>query len=142
MHHIWQVSAGGGDEAANLIALCPTCHALLHRGTMAADSIYVYKAMLVALSNAFDFGTIDLLLLLRKLAPEYFLVSSDGLIQFARLVSAGLVQVVPHKGGRFYHRLNLTDKGAHLVAAWEAGDRSRLAQALGEPSASPADSEA
>src|SRR5712675_1180017 len=43
MHHIWEVSAGGSDDPANLIALCPTCHALYHRGTIKAESIYVYK---------------------------------------------------------------------------------------------------
>src|SRR6266852_2319194 len=54
MHHIWEVVAGGGDEPSNLVALCPTCHALYHRGTILADSIYLYKAMLVAISRAFD----------------------------------------------------------------------------------------
>src|SRR5207248_8959417 len=34
MHHIWEVSAGGGDDPSNLIALCPTCHALYHRGNI------------------------------------------------------------------------------------------------------------
>src|SRR6266576_6671098 len=43
MHHIWEVVAGGGDEPSNLVALCPTCHALYHRGTILADSIYLYK---------------------------------------------------------------------------------------------------
>src|SRR5882762_10775269 len=54
MHHIWEVMAGGGDDPANLVALCPTCHALYHRGTIRSDSIYLYKAMLVAISRAFD----------------------------------------------------------------------------------------
>lgn len=47
MHHIWEVSAGGSDDPSNLIALCPTCHALYHRGTISAESIYIYKSMLV-----------------------------------------------------------------------------------------------
>src|SRR5262245_23566558 len=54
MHHIWEVSAGGGDDPSNLIALCPSCHALHHRGTITSDSIYVYKGILVAITRAFD----------------------------------------------------------------------------------------
>src|SRR5262245_31948622 len=103
MHHIWEVAAGGGDDPANLIALCPTCHALYHRGTISADSIYAYKAMLVALSQAFDLEAIDRLLFL-NLCPEYLLVSGDGLLHFARLIAAGLATFRPHKGGGFYHR--------------------------------------
>jgi 5-methylcytosine-specific restriction endonuclease McrA len=30
-HHIIQVSHGGGDTFANLIALCPYCHTLFHK---------------------------------------------------------------------------------------------------------------
>src|ERR1700728_1479184 len=48
LHHIWEVSEGGGDEATNLIALCPTCHALYHRGKIRVESIYAWKAMLIA----------------------------------------------------------------------------------------------
>src|SRR5438034_11221590 len=64
IHHIWEVAAGGGDEPFNLIALCPTCHALYHRGTISADSIYAYKAMLVAISRAFDLDAVDRLMFL------------------------------------------------------------------------------
>src|SRR6185436_7849846 len=53
-HHIWEVASGGSDEPANLIALCPTCHALRHRGTISEDAIHTYKAILVAISRAFD----------------------------------------------------------------------------------------
>jgi hypothetical protein len=131
MHHIWQVSAGGTDGPSNLIALCPTCHSLHHRGTIGVEAIYAYKAMLVALRNAFDFGAIDLLLFLERFSPEYFLVTSDGLLQFARLVSAGLVDFEAHKGGKFYHRLTLSEKGALLIEAWQAGDQTRLTAVLG-----------
>src|SRR2546430_17212459 len=66
MHHIWEVSAGGGDEPSNLIALCSFCHDLYHRGTISSDSIYVYKAMLVAITRAFDLEAIDRLLSLES----------------------------------------------------------------------------
>src|SRR2546423_14902637 len=54
MHHIWEVSVGGTDDPSNLIVLCPTEHALYHRGTIKQESIYAWKAMLVALTRAFD----------------------------------------------------------------------------------------
>src|SRR4249920_420604 len=70
MHHIWEVAAGGGDDPPNLIALCPTCHALYHRGTISQDAIYSYKAMLVAISRAFDLEAIDRLLFLNMLSED------------------------------------------------------------------------
>src|SRR3954465_12638574 len=54
MHHIWEVSAGGTDDPSNLIALCPNCHNLYHRGTISEDAIYAYKAMLVPITRGFD----------------------------------------------------------------------------------------
>jgi hypothetical protein len=81
IHHMWEVNAGGGDDPWNLIALCPYCHALYHRGTINPDSIYAYKAMLVALSHAFDNTTIDQLLFLETCAPGYLHVSGDGLLR-------------------------------------------------------------
>src|SRR5438874_3767132 len=71
MHHIWEVSAGGSDDPANLIALCPTCHALYHRGTIQQESIYVYKAMLTAITRAFDVEAIDRLLFLESLNENF-----------------------------------------------------------------------
>src|SRR5579862_6659453 len=70
MHHIWEVSVGGGDDPSNLIALCPTCHALYHRGTISSDAIYTYKAMLVAISRAFDLDAVDRLLFLSPLEKD------------------------------------------------------------------------
>ncbi len=70
LHHIWEVSAGGGDGPENLVALCPTCHALYHRGTIAQDSIYAYKSMLVAIGRAFDLEAIDRLLFLEMLPKD------------------------------------------------------------------------
>ena len=38
----------------NLLALCPTCHALYHRGTITADSIRHWKERLVMLNKVVD----------------------------------------------------------------------------------------
>ena len=80
MHHIWEVNAGGGDDASNLLALCPTDHALYHRGTISSESMYVYKAMLVAMSQAFDLDAIDRLLFLSMYDKDFLIVSGDGVL--------------------------------------------------------------
>src|SRR5438874_5747290 len=64
LHHIEEVREGGGDEVFNLIALCPTCHALYTRGTITRDAIHSWKGVLVALNQAFDKESISNLLFL------------------------------------------------------------------------------
>src|SRR5207245_9055215 len=70
-----EVSAGGGHTLANLIALCPTCHALYHRGTIQRESIYAWKQMLVAIGRAFDASAIDQLMFLQGDPQNELLVS-------------------------------------------------------------------
>src|SRR5580704_8412001 len=82
MHHIWEVSCGGSDDPSNLIALCSFCHDLYHRGTIKAESIYVYKSMLVAITRAFDLEAIDRLLFLESCEQDFLVVSGDGLLPF------------------------------------------------------------
>ncbi len=132
MHHIWEVAAGGGNGPFNLIALCPTCHALYHRGTISAESIYAYKAMLVAIGRAFDLEAVDRLLFL-NMCPDYLLPSGDGLLHFARLIAAGLAAFRPRKSSHFHHRVTISEKGRLLIEAWQQGDRARLFQVLGGP---------
>src|ERR1700746_1605078 len=93
MHHIWEVSAGGGDDPSNLIALCPTCHALYHRGTIREESVYTWKALLVAIPRDFDVEAIDKLLLLVSCEKDFLVVSGDGVLHFARLIAAGFASV-------------------------------------------------
>jgi len=134
LHHIWQVSEGGPDEPYNLIALCPTCHALYHRGTISSDAIYAYKAMLVALSQAFDLDAIDRLLLLAGIPEDFLVISGDGVVGFGRLLVAGLARVTQKANNAWQlvtYTVNISDKGRALVAAWQRGDRSELATLLG-----------
>ena len=39
LHHIIEVQEGGINEQANLLALCPTCHALYTRGNIPKEAI-------------------------------------------------------------------------------------------------------
>jgi hypothetical protein len=133
MHHMWEVSAGGGDAPENLIALCPTCHALYHRGIITADSIYLYKAMLVAITRAFDAETIDYLLFLEAQAKDFLVVSGDGLLHFARLIAAGLATCVQKANNAWQfvtYAVNISPKGKQLVEAWRDGNRAKVIQAI------------
>ena len=136
MHHIWEVNAGGGDDASNLLALCPTDHALYHRGTISSESMYVYKAMLVAMSQAFDLDAIDRLLFLSMYDKDFLIVSGDGALAFARLAAAGLTSVSMKANNMWElvtYAVNITEKGKLLIEAWRSGDRSRLLNALSAP---------
>ncbi|MBI1814166.1 MAG: HNH endonuclease [Deltaproteobacteria bacterium] len=136
MHHIWEVSAGGNDDPSNLIALCPTDHALYHRGTITQESIYVYKAMLVAITRAFDVEAIDRLLFLESCKKDFLVVSGDGLLHFGRLIAAGLASVDQKSNNNWQivtYTVNVSDKGGQLIEAWKQGDRTRLRQAMGGP---------
>lgn len=134
LHHIWEVSAGGGNDPSNLIALCPTCHALYHRGTIKADSIYAYKAMLVAITRAFDVEAIDRLLFLESCKKDFLVVSGDGLLHFSRLIAAGLATGEQKSNNNWQlvtYAVNLNDKGRQLISAWRLGDRTRLREVMG-----------
>jgi HNH endonuclease len=136
MHHIWEVSAGGGSDPSNLIALCPTCHALYHRGTIEQESIYVYKAMLVAITRAFDVEAVDRLLFLDACAKDFLVVSGDGLLHFGRLIAAGLASVEQKSNNNWQlvtYAVNISEKGRQLIEAWKLGDRTRLRAVMGGP---------
>jgi hypothetical protein len=56
------VSEGGKDEPENLLALCPNCHALHHKGEIPIDSLRAWKMLQLALNEAYDKKSINLLL--------------------------------------------------------------------------------
>lgn len=140
MHHLWEVAVGGGDESANLIALCPTCHALYHRGTISQESVYAYKSMLVAIGRAFDVEAVDRLLFLSMCPKDYLVLSGDGVLHFSRLIAAGLVTVEQKANNAWQlvtYAVNISAKGSMLMHAWQQGDRSAIANALGRPLSEP-----
>jgi hypothetical protein len=49
LHHMIEVKKGGDNTVENLIALCPTCHALYHRGSIPQKAIVQWKQRIVAL---------------------------------------------------------------------------------------------
>ena len=139
LHHIEYVSEKGDNSLSNLIALCPTCHALHHRGTIPQESISIWKNMLVVLTNAFDTETVDRLLFLTKPGAEDLVVSGDGILQFYRVIAADLAKhrrlkewsTGPPRGPvQYRYTIELTPKGKRLLDAWVAGDLGQLKQVV------------
>lgn len=154
LHHVVPVREEGPGEASNLIALCPTCHALHERGTMPREAIETYKTLLVALTGAFDRPSIDLLLFLASTQPEtegasytrdvvadpprvgerHLTVSGDGLVRFAAVIASGYADytVLAMSSARMMtYMVRLTQRGMELVNAWKSGRRGDLEAALG-----------
>ena len=139
LHHIWQVSEGGKNDPANLVALCPYCHGLHHRGTIPAEAIYVYKALLVSLSQAFDLEGIDRLLFLSKIKAKPLIVSGDGVLAFSRLIAADLASFslqANNNGQLVTYSIRISERGRQLIEVWKSGNRGELAKLMsGEKSA-------
>lgn len=135
MHHIEEVAEGGGNDVANLIALCPTCHALYHRGTIQRQSIAIWKNMLIVFSNAFDSSTIDQLLFLEQSSEKRLNLSGDGIAQFYRLIASGLADftMAGQPSMIVKYRLQLTKKGQRLLHAWKNADKHEFSQIFGAP---------
>lgn len=132
IHHLIPVSSNGGNSPDNLLALCPNCHALHHRGEIPLDSIRAWKLLALAINEAYDRKTLDLIAALGKLDKEVY-VSGDGLLSCSAVVASGLVEVAVWGLPQFqvqtgfqvpYYRLSLTSKGKALLAAWQAGDQA------------------
>jgi len=121
LHHLVPVRDGGSSTLANLIALCPTCHALFERGIIPRASLLAWKAYLRSLSHAYDHAAIDLLLFLKK--TPAFRCSADGVTTFARLVGSGLAELdLTPQGFTALVGVHLSSEGTRLLEAWEAAD--------------------
>ena len=131
LHHIVPVSERGGNELANLIALCPTCHRLHHCGEISRDSLYSYKAMLVSLSQAFDKEAIDNLLFLGMPESQGLRISGDGVLKFLNLIAARLASFqIERQSPYLDYSVRLTPRGLAVVDGWRRGDRNAVEKAL------------
>ena len=132
LHHLIPVSEGGENDPQNLLALCPTCHGLHHRGTIPLEALRVYKGMLVALTGAFDYNAIDDLIFLYKLPENSLAISGDGVLKFSRLIAAGLAafRLLMQNGPMVLYQVGVTEKGEAVVNAWMSGDRQALTKAM------------
>ena len=143
IHHLVEVAEGGSNEAHNLLALCPTCHALYHRGDITRDAVQCWKGVVVDMNHAFDRQTINNLLFLDKQGGRLLGLSADGVVSFAGLIAAGMagcgMASQGSRGGMWSctYRVELTDKGKRLVQAWASGDREEVRDALAQPLSAP-----
>jgi hypothetical protein len=123
LHHIIPVEEGGPNTLSNLLALCPTCHALYTRGTIPREAIHAWKQIVVALSYAFDAEAISLLLFLKRVGMNGVLLSG-----YASLIAAEFA--APHLVGRQslwqFYLIRLTAKGQRLLDAWCSGNREQV----------------
>ena len=125
LHHIVPVRAGGSNVAGNLLALCPTCHALFERGTISPESIATWKTFLRSLTRAYDHRMLDLLWFLKKVPT--FSCSADGAVSFAPLVGAGLAELqLSQQGFNAMVGIRLSKEGERLLEAWKGADGAFL----------------
>jgi hypothetical protein len=125
------VSEGGKDEPENLLALCPNCHALHHKGEIPIDSLRAWKMLQLALNEAYDKKSINLLLTVAK--SGRIDVSGEGVLECAALIASDLLQSEmlvgasgqAARGGpsKSIYVIELTEKGKLFVEAWKKGDQ-------------------
>jgi len=121
IHHLELVSEGGANTPDNLLAVCPNCHALHHQGNIPVASLRAWKLLLLALNQAFDTHTVDILLTLSTIPKLH--VGGEGVLQCTGAIASGLVQFrVEHTGSEL--SVQLSEKGRHFVEAWKAGDQN------------------
>ncbi len=141
VHHIKPLADGGTDDAENLIVLCASCHVRYHReGRPSRSAILAYKTILRSISRGFDWESVDLLLFVYSKANLSQLhISGDGILRFAKLLVAGLIDYGPVQLGANvvrgsyyrYYSLRPTERGETLVRLWKSGDMEALKTCLG-----------
>ncbi|GAG27104.1 unnamed protein product, partial [marine sediment metagenome] len=149
VHHIVSVKKGGGNKPNNLLALCPNCHALVHREKISKRAIEAWKGLIVSLNNP-NRASADVLLALydeqkrfgndsqskEHVAPQ-FRFSGDSLGFLAGLITSGLAEISRRFLGASMFgashptfEVRLTKKGMSLVTAWRDGDPEAIAATL------------
>jgi hypothetical protein len=122
IHHLVQVSDGGQNDPHNLLPLCPNCHSLHHGGHIPEQSLRAWKLTLLALNEAFDRRSVDVLLALG--AAKRIFCSGDGVLNCAGLVSSRLIcleeATLPGQPPSGYF-VSLSDRGRTFVDGWLAG---------------------
>ncbi len=98
LHHVIPLSEDGPNKLDNLIALCPNCHALHHRGVISQEAIRVWKGMLISLGQAFDKDAIDMLLFL-SLPDRPIGYNQSDVLQFRSLIVSGVLIFFLHQTG-------------------------------------------
>lgn len=136
IHHIQYVSEKGGNDPSNLLVLCPNCHSMHHEGLIPVQAISLWKGLLVALNQCFDRQGKDMLLFLYKTQNIQIRLSGDGVLAYAGLIGANLVEItqtdISYRSAdmrtfvQTSHKLALTQKGILLVESWLTGNEEQF----------------
>ena len=134
IHHIVEVGVGGPNDPHNLLALCPNCHALHHRqGVITLESLRTWKMLLLAINEAYDRRSVDILLALDKMGELF--VSGDRILMCAALIAGELVSSAQHSTSQYQahsqYRIAVTDRGKSFVDAWKRGDQKSAIEQIG-----------
>jgi hypothetical protein len=86
LHHLIYISNNSRNDASNLLPLCGYCHDMHHAKQLSAEALRFWKGLLLALNQAFDQKSMDLLLYLTK-QFDGTTYSGDGVLQFAGLIA-------------------------------------------------------
>lgn len=147
IHHLVRVCEEGGDTEDNLLALCPNCHSLYHKGHILIESLRTWKMLLLSFNQGFDRKSVDLLLALDK--QKVFWVSGDGVLEFASLLASDYITVesltdyenitdinifrIPNVltlQKALLHKVSLTQKGEMFINAWKEGNQEKALSLL------------
>ena len=134
-----------------MIALCPNCHAMVHKNVIPEEAVRTWKTMLVAANSAWTKETLNSLLFLDTPLAESLYLTGDGLVRFSDLIVSGLADAehVPWVGdegvsvtielpnampmlipgsdmAKMAYKVTLTNRGKALVKAWKEGDLKNL----------------
>ena len=100
IHHIVFVEEGGADSYDNLIALCPNCHTLVHRGKIDKKALRIYKANLRYLHDKYSNAEMDILFELSAAVVGATMPWLPYLtILIRRAVESGLLEIIEQTGG-------------------------------------------
>ena len=139
MHHLDPVCEGGADDPDNLIALCPNCHRRHHNGEIPKTSLRAWKMLLIALNQAYDKHSIDILLVLHKLKSIW--IKSDGLLDIAAPIASGLIDAKSEintiidgvrsdgaviSNSESGYLISISIKGNMLIEAWLSGNQDQI----------------
>lgn len=109
-----------------MIALCPNCHTLHHKGVIPIASLRAWKFILLSVNEAYDRKSVDILLAFDKVEMIY--LSGDGLLDCAPLIAGGLLQIGAPM--RRTYDVCLSERGKRMIAAWKKGDQEGVVAAF------------
>lgn len=122
-HHIFSWADSRDQSYENLIALCPNCHEMFHKGRIPLEAIRAYKKKLIFLNDVYSRFELDVLDHLkshkRAVIPGELLIKrllDEGIVSREDDISSVSFDDGEDILGIF--SVMLTDKGRRLIEDW------------------------